>query len=400
MMQHPERPTLLLPINEPSGARPEVSIVVPALNEEITIGEFVEWCQEGLRLAGISGEILIVDSSTDQTPQIALAKGARVLKTPKRGLGQAYKDAIPFIRGEFVILGDCDLTYDFRELLPFVDSYKAGSEFVMGSRFKGEIESGAMPALHRYFGTPLTTWILNSIYGSKFSDIHCGMRGISLSALKRMELTSSSWEYASEMVLKATRMGLKIDEVPVSFYKDRDGRLSHHKRSGFLSPWIAGWINLKVMLVFSPDTFLLKPSSILFFLGLILAGFSLPGTISLGQWGLGLNSAVIGVVLTIFALSLLQIGIISRLVHGLRSGFELRLQRGLTYDRGLGLTLGLFVLGGISLTIFGSSYVLNDFSVPGNSSLAIIGVTLLAWSGQVFAFSLLLELLRRKGVLG
>ena len=400
MMQHPERPTLLLPINEPSGARPEVSIVVPALNEEITIGEFVEWCQEGLRLAGISGEILIVDSSTDQTPQIALAKGARVLKTPKRGLGQAYKDAIPFIRGEFVILGDCDLTYDFRELLPFVDSYKAGSEFVMGSRFKGEIESGAMPALHRYFGTPLTTWILNSIYGSKFSDIHCGMRGISLSALKRMELTSSSWEYASEMVLKATRMGLKIDEVPVSFYKDRDGRLSHHKRSGFLSPWIAGWINLKVMLVFSPDTFLLKPSSILFFLGLILAGFSLPGTISLGQWGLGLNSAVIGVVLTIFALSLLQIGIISRLVHGLRSGFELRLQRGLTYDRGLGLTLGLFVLGGISLTIFGSSYVLNDVPVPGNSSLAIIGVTLLAWSGQVFAFSLLLELLRRKGVLG
>ena len=396
-MQNLEEPVLLLPDHEPKGFFPQVSIVVPALDEEITIGEFVDWCQEGLSRAGVIGEILIVDSSTDRTPEIALSKGARVLRTPKRGLGQAYKDAIPFIRGEYVILGDCDLTYDFRKLSPFVESYEAGSEFVMGSRFKGEIESGAMPGLHRYFGTPLTTWILNSIYGSSFSDIHCGMRGISLSALKRMELTSGSWEYASEMVLKATRMGLKIDEVPVSFYKDRDGRLSHHKRSGFLSPWIAGWINLKVMLVFSPDTFLLKPSLILFFLGLVLGGLSLPGTIYLGEWGLGINSAVIGAVMTIFALSLLQIGLVSRLVHGLRSGFELKVQKSLTYDRGLGVSFGLFGVGLLSLLVFGATYISDDFVVSGNSSLAIIGTTLLAWSGQMFALSLLLELLRRKG---
>jgi glycosyltransferase involved in cell wall biosynthesis len=396
-MQPTKDPILLLPIQEKTEVLPEVSIVVPALNEEITIGEFVDWCHEGLRDAGVRGEILIVDSSTDRTPEIALAKGARVLRTAKQGLGQAYKDAIPFIRGEYVILGDCDLTYDFRNLSPFVASYKAGSEFVMGSRFKGKIEPGAMPGLHRYFGTPLTTWILNSIYGSSFSDIHCGMRGISLSALKRMELTSRSWEYASEMVLKASRMGLRIDEVPVSFFKDRAGRLSHHKRSGFLSPWIAGWINLKVMLVFSPETFLLKPSAIIFSLGLFLATFSLPGTIFIGPWGLGLNSAIIGSVMTIFALSLLQIGLVSKLVHGLRSGFELKIQKSLTYNRGLGVTVGLFALGVISLAVFGAAYVSNEFSIEGSSALAIIGATLLAWSGQMFAFSLLLELLRRLG---
>jgi glycosyltransferase involved in cell wall biosynthesis len=176
------------PFNAPE--KLEVSIVVPALNEELTIGEFVDWCWEGLSRSGVKGEILIVDSSSDRTGQIAEIRGARVIKTSRKGLGQAYIDAIPHINGDFVIMGDCDLTYDFRELGNFVTSYKSGSEFVMGSRFKGSIEVGAMPKLHQYFGTPLTTWILNSIYGSKFSDIHCGMRGISLAGLKKMNLTS------------------------------------------------------------------------------------------------------------------------------------------------------------------------------------------------------------------
>src|SRR6266404_8838364 len=131
---------------------PVVSIVIPALNEELTICEFVAWCQAGLEKAGVRGEILIIDSSTDSTPEKALASGARVLKTPKRGLGRAYIDAIPFIRGKYVLLGDADLTYDFRETAPFIEKFRDGCEFVMGSRFKGTIEEGAMPPLHRYFG--------------------------------------------------------------------------------------------------------------------------------------------------------------------------------------------------------------------------------------------------------
>src|SRR5208283_5361898 len=126
---------LLVPAND--AAEPELSIVIPALNEELTIAQFVDWCMEGLRRANVRGELLIIDSSTDATAEIAVGKGARVLKVPKRGLGRAYIDAIPFIRGEYVLMGDADCTYDFRTIAPFVEAYRGGAEFVMGSRFKG-----------------------------------------------------------------------------------------------------------------------------------------------------------------------------------------------------------------------------------------------------------------------
>jgi len=141
----------------------ELSIVVPALNEEITVGELIEWCKEGLENAGVVGQVLIIDSSTDDTAKIVLEHGGEVLRTPKRGLGRAYIDAIPYIRGKWIVMGDADLTYDFRELTPFVEEFRKGAEFVMGSRFRGSIEKGAMPGLHRYLGTPFTTWILNRI---------------------------------------------------------------------------------------------------------------------------------------------------------------------------------------------------------------------------------------------
>ena len=156
----------------------ELSIVIPAMNEEVTVGEFIEWCKEGLKRAGVAGQILIVDSSTDNTAKIVLEHGGEVLRTPKRGVGRAYIDAIPYIRGKWILMGDADLTYDFRELAPFVEEFRKGAEFVMGSRFRGSIEKGAMPRLHRYFGTPLTNWILNRIYHSNYSDIHCGIRGV------------------------------------------------------------------------------------------------------------------------------------------------------------------------------------------------------------------------------
>src|SRR5262249_26530102 len=143
--------------------------------------------------------------------------------------------------------------------------------FVMGNRFSGSIEAGAMPGLHRYFGTPLTTWLLNFIYGTYYGDIHCGMRGITLETLKRVDLQSQSWEYASEMVLKAARLKCRISEVPVRFYKDRDGRLSHHKRSGWFSPWSAGWINLKAMFLYAPEFFLRKPGWVMFLIGMLVS---------------------------------------------------------------------------------------------------------------------------------
>src|SRR5216684_3281831 len=144
------------------------------MNEEITVGEFIDWCNEGLERAGVSGQILIVDSSTDNTSSIVLEHGGEVLRTPKRGVGRAYLDAIPYVRGKWILMGDADLTYDFRELAPFVEEFR----------------KGAVPGLHRYFGTPLTNWILNRIYHSSYSDIHCGIRGVTRGALERIDLTS------------------------------------------------------------------------------------------------------------------------------------------------------------------------------------------------------------------
>src|SRR4051812_4143583 len=366
----------LLPNNAAPGDV-ELSIVIPAMNEEITVGEFMEWCKEGLQRAGVSGQILIVDSSTDKTPQIVLEHGGEVLRTPKQGLGRAYIDAMSYIRGRWIIMGDADLTYDFRELTPFVQAFRNGAEFVMGSRFRGSIEKGAMPGLHRYFGTPFTTWILNSIYGSRYSDIHCGMRGLTRPALDRIDLKSQSWEYASEMVLKAARLGLVTAEVPVKFYKDREGRFSHHRRMGWLSPWIAGWLNLKVMLVYTPDSFLLKPGIVLTVLGAIIACTLATGPVTIGGIGFKLYWMLFGVTCVTLGYSSIQIGVLARVMHGLRPQSLERLHRILTYNRGMLLAGACSLAGFVLLGTLVYHYVRSEFRLFEISHPAIFGLLLI-----------------------
>jgi hypothetical protein len=374
----------------------ELSLVVPALNEAITVGEFVDWCRQGLQAAGVSGQILIVDSSTDATPDIVLAHGGEVLRVPKRGLGRAYIDALPYIRGKWIVMGDADLTYDFRELAPFVAQFRAGAEYVMGSRFSGTIEAGAMPPLHRYFGTPFTTWILNRIYGSRYTDIHCGMRGLTREALAKIDLKSQSWEYASEMVLKAARLDLRIAEVPVKFYKDREGRMSHHRRAGWLSPWIAGWINLKVMLVYSPDSFLLWPGALLMAAGLLLAAApALLGPVTVGGIGLDLHWMLLGVTCATLGYSCIQVGIVARIMHGLRRGIAEPVQRWLAYDRGM-LAAGICVVAGLFLVgRLGLHYIQGGMRLQNISYPAIFGLLLILLGFQTFGFTLLLEMAKR-----
>jgi glycosyltransferase involved in cell wall biosynthesis len=391
----PTETELLIPANEDNLTVPEISIVVPALDEQITIGEFIDWCRQGLREAGVSGEIIIVDSSSDNTPNIALSKGAYVLRTPKRGLGQAYLDAVPFIRGNFIIMGDCDLTYDFREIKPFINEFRCGAQYVMGSRFIGSIEDGAMPPLHRYFGTPLTTWILNLIYSSDYSDIHCGMRGLTREALEKINLTSTGWEYASEMVLKASRLGLKISEVPVKFYRDREGRISHHRRAGFWSPWYAGWINLKVMLVYSPDTFLLKPGFAIAMLGMLISVLSMYGGVTLGHLGFGNNMLLGGGTLVVLGYAMFQTGILARRIHSLRSGIENLISEKLTYDRGMFFGILLVTVGAMLALKFVVDFVSNDYLVKNNENMIMLGLFLIMLGVQTMGFVLLLELKRR-----
>jgi hypothetical protein len=265
----------------------------------------------------------------------------------------------------------------------------------MGSRFRGSIEKGAMPALHRYFGTPVTTWILNRIYRSKYSDIHCGMRGLTREALDRIDLRSQSWEYASEMVLKAARLGLVTAEVPVKFYKDRKGRVSHHRRMGWLSPWIAGWLNLKVMLVYTPDSFLLKPGALLFAIGLLLSLALARGPITIGPVGFSLHWMLLGMTCVALGYSSIQIGVLARVMHGLRPRSLRHLRRTLTYNRGMFLSGICMLIGAVLLGILIYHYLNSEFRLREISHPAIFGLLLIIVGFQTFCFTLLLEMAQR-----
>jgi glycosyltransferase involved in cell wall biosynthesis len=374
---------------------PQVSIVIPALNEELTITDFVDWCHEGLRAAGIVGEIVIIDSSTDHTAELAIEAGARVLHTPKRGLGRAYIDALPFVRAPWIIMGDADCTYDFRQLSVFIEAFRKGNEYVMGSRWKGTIEPGSMPPHHRYFGTPLTTWILNRLYASKFSDIHCGMRGITKNALTRMELQSQSWEYASEMVLKSVHMRLKTTEVPVTFLKDRDGRVSHHKREGWFSPFKAAWINLRAMFVHGVDFFTFVPGALMLYVGLLLTLPVSVGRIKLGPITLSLYWQLLGVTLSTLGLVGLGAAAVAKILFDYTGVQRRRWLRILKYTRTSFICAGLFVCGLIAVFPLVRMYLRNDFSLPGNlernSYLAVTGMLMIIASVIVFTFTLLVH---------
>jgi glycosyltransferase involved in cell wall biosynthesis len=383
---------LLLP--EQDVANPELSIVVPALNEQLTIGDFVDWCNEGLRKAGVIGEILIVDSSGDSTAEIALSKGARVLKAPKRGLGRAYIDSLPFIRGDYVLMGDCDCTYDFRELEAFVAKFRVGVEFIMGSRFRGFIEPGSMPFLHRYLGTPVTTWILNVLFSSHFSDIHCGMRGITRAALERMGLRSQSWEYASEMVLKSVHMKLRTDEVPIRFLKDREGRVSHHKRSGWFSPWVAAWINLRAMFIYGAAFFLYRPGFVLAILGVVL---TLPlsfGPVEIGPFQFSLHWMLLGVTLVTLGLQCIYLGILAQVFFDYSGEITKRWFSRFPYTRSVLVAAAIFLVG-FSLTGWLlAHYIRHHLRLTADVAANYLGVTglvLMIAGFTTFTFTLLLH---------
>jgi glycosyltransferase involved in cell wall biosynthesis len=373
---------------------PEFSIVIPALNEQLTIADFVSWCREGLAKAGVAGEILIVDSGQDRTSEIALAGGARVLRTPKRGLGRAYQDALPYVRGRYVLMGDCDCTYDFRELAPFVEKFRGGAEFVMGSRFRGYIEPGSMPPLHRYLGTPVTTFILNVIFSSHFSDIHCGMRGITTAALARMDLRSQSWEYASEMVLKSVHMRLATAEVPIRFLKDREGRLSHHKRSGWFSPWHAAWINLRAMLVYGADFFLFKPGLVLAALGSLLTLPLSLGPVTVGPITFSLHWMLLGMTLALLGLQCVYMGVLAKVFFDYTGETTAKWFRRFSYTKMVILSGVVFAVGLACEFMLTRLYLELGLRLPEGhpaSHLAFTGLMLMIAGFMTFTFTLILH---------
>jgi glycosyltransferase involved in cell wall biosynthesis len=371
----------------------KTSIVIPCLNEEKVIGDVIKDCWIGLD-NDRDNQILIINSGTDGSAEIARNLGAEVLDVPRNGLGQAYLDAIPHIKGEYIIMGDADGTYDYKETGAFVKKLDDGYEFVMGTRMNGWIEKDAMPRLHRYFGTPLTTWILNRLFGLSFSDIHCGMRAMTKNALIKIDLKSRSWEYASEMVIKAGLLKLKTAEVPIHFYKDKNGRLSHHKRNGWFSPWYAGWINLKIMLLYAPNFVFYIPGFSALILGLLITLISAFGLIN----NFRLNFSLLGFALITIGYLTVQLGIISKLFSDLNKYYQdkltLFISQKFNYDRGM-ITGMIFVVLGIILdSLLVYQWLKNDFALESVSVFGIIGLTLITIGFQTIFFTFINEIFK------
>jgi hypothetical protein len=292
-------------------------------------------------------------------------------------------------------MGDADCTYDFRHIKPFVEAMRSGNEFAMGSRWRGSIESGAMPFLHRYLGTPVTTWILNQVYGSKFTDIHCGMRGITRDSLERMGLTSQSWEYASEMVLKSVRMGLRTAEVPVTFYKDRDGRLSHHKRSGWFSPFQAAWINLRAMFIYGADYFAFKPGVFLLALGLLLTLPLSSGPINIGALHFQLHWMLLGLTLCVLGLQSIFFGCLAQVLTDYSGRAREKWTSVFRYTRAVLGSVVLFFVGlGLAASLV-VQYVSNGLELPRRTTLvdylAVTGSLFMIAGFSLFCFTLVLH---------
>ena len=263
---------------QPTSDPPEVSVVMPCLNEAETVAVCIQKATACLADNGVSGEIIVADNgSTDGSQAIAEAEGARVVPVVTKGYGSALMGGISAARGRFVIMGDADDSYDFSALMPFIEQLRDGSDLVMGNRFKGGIGPGAMPPLHRYIGNPLLSGLGRLFFRCPVGDFHCGLRGFSRAAYDRMKLQTTGMEFAGEMVVKSTLLGLWIAEVPTTLSPDGRSRPPH------LRSWRDGWRNLRFMLLFSPRWLFLYPGLLLMLLGLGVGGWLLPETRQLGQ---------------------------------------------------------------------------------------------------------------------
>ena len=251
---------------------PELSIVMPCLNEAETLAVCIEKALQSLRDCNIVGEVLIADNgSTDGSQEIAARMGARVVNVEAKGYGSALMGGIAAARGKYVIMGDADDSYDFANLGPFVEKLREGHDLVMGNRFQGGIKPKAMPPLHKYLGNPVLTGIGRLLFRSPCGDFHCGLRGFSKEAVARMDLHTTGMEFASEMVVKATLHKMRLAEVPTTLSPDGRSRPPH------LRSWRDGWRHLRFLLLYSPRWLFLYPGLLMMLLGSLVSLWLLPG---------------------------------------------------------------------------------------------------------------------------
>jgi glycosyltransferase involved in cell wall biosynthesis len=265
----------------------ELSIVMPCLNEAKTVAECVTRAKRALARLDIAGEVIVADNgSTDGSRDLASDAGARVVPVATRGYGAALAAGIAAARGTYVLMGDADLTYDFEAIDPFIERLRAGDDLVMGNRFKGGIQRGAMPPLHQWLGNPVLSFLGRLFYRSDIGDFHCGLRAFRRDAIQRLDLRSTGMEYATEMVAKSALHRLVASEVPATLAPDLRDRPPH------LRTWRDGWRHLRFMLLYSPRWLFLYPGALLMILGALISLWLLPGAQHVGGVSLDVHTLI------------------------------------------------------------------------------------------------------------
>ncbi len=337
----------------------EVSVVMPCLNEEESIGPCVTMAREGLERAGASGEVVVADNgSTDRSREMARELGARVVDVPARGYGAALMGGFAAARGRFVIMGDADGSYDFGHIEAFLERLRAGDDLVMGNRFEGGIEEGAMPFLHRYLGNPVLSFMGRLLFRSSIGDFHCGLRGFRRAILPTLDLRSPGMELASEMVVKATLNDLRISEVPTTLSRDLRSRPPH------LRTWRDGWRHLRFLLLFSPRWLFLYPGLALIAVGLAAMIVLLPGELRLLGVGFDVHTLVYASAMIVVGYQAILFSVFAR-SYAMTTGFlppsprieglneRLSLEAGALI--GLGLILAGLAMSAVALVTWGDT---------------------------------------------
>lgn len=325
----------------------ELTILMPCLNEEETLAVCIEKAQIFIQKNNIEGEVLIADNgSTDGSIAIAESSGARVVHVPTRGYGAALQKGIEGAKGEFVIMGDADDSYDFSNLMSYVEQLRAGYDLVMGNRFKGGIAKGAMPFLHKYLGNPVLSFLGRLFFKIPVGDFHCGLRGFRRDTALSLGLTTPGMEYASELVVRMALAGGRIKEVPTTLAQDGRSRPPH------LNTWQDGWRHLRFLLMFSPRWLFFYPSVVILIFGLLLTVLLTQGAVHLTpNITLDIHSMIVGCLCVLVGVQGVSFAIVARRYAALR-GFlpftnQMRyLVNLLTLERVL-IVAALFFLGGM-----------------------------------------------------
>jgi glycosyltransferase involved in cell wall biosynthesis len=367
---------------------PLVSVVIPCLNEEENIEQCVRAALAAMDEAGIPGEVVVADNdSEDASAELAAAAGARVVHEPRRGYGSAYLAGFAAARGRYIVMGDADLTYDFNEIPRFVEHLDAGAELVMGNRMEN-IHPGAMPWHHRYIGNPVLTGILNVFFRTGVSDAHCGMRAVRREVLPRLDLRTTGMEFASEMVIRASKEKLDIREFPIEY----------HPRGGEskLSSFRDGWRHLRFLLVHSPTHLFVIPGLVIAVLGVLIALTSVSGVELFGrQWQL--HAMVAGSMGMIVGTQILALGLCAHAYGtyfmGEKDAWFDRMRARYRLEHGLVLGGGFMAAGVVLGAVILGIWIEHSFGSLSEERLAVLAATLFIVGLQVFFSSFLLSIL-------